>query len=191
MSNYDEMKREITIPRARLAFPALFTPDSYDEKSPKQFGAVLLMPEDDKIVGKVRKLYTEVAEAKWGKGAAALLKQIEHNPQTNCFLDGNLKEHLDGYANHMYINAKNKKRPTVVDRDGSPLVEADGKPYAGCYVLAKIEFWAQQNSNGKAMRASLLGVQFREDGDSFTAGRVASADEFEDLTVGEDDDDLL
>jgi hypothetical protein len=91
----------------------------------------------------------------------------------------------------MALSAKNVKRPTIVDRNGAPLVQADGKPYDGCFVLAKVSFWAQDNNHGKAVRASLLGVQFMYDGDSFSAGRVASAEEFEDLTVDDEDDSLV
>ena len=54
--------------------------------------------------------------------------------------------------------------------------------------MAKVEIWAQNNKYGKGIRAELRGVQFYRDGDAFTAGGVAKADEFEDLSVDGDDD---
>ena len=90
----------------------------------------------------------------------------------------------DEMIGKMTIKASTKKRPVVIDRDKTPLVEDDGKPYAGCYVNAIIRLWAQDNSYGKRINASLEGVQFHKDGEPFGAGGV-SVDEFDDF---EDED---
>ena len=74
--------------------------------------------------------------------------------------------------------------------DRSPLTEADGVIYAGCYVNASIEFWAQDNNFGKRINAQLRGVQFNGDGDAFSAGRPADADEFEEVSSGTDAGDF-
>ena len=39
-----------------------------------------------------------------------------------------------------------------MDRDRSPLTEKDSKPYAGCYVNAKLQLWTQDNQHGKGIR---------------------------------------
>ena len=80
-----------------------------------------------------------------------------------------------------------KLRPLVVDADKSPLVAEDGKPYSGCYVNASVELWPQDNNYGKRVNATLMGVQFFRDGESFSGGGVASEDDFDDVTV----DDLI
>ena len=180
----------VNLTNVRLAFPDLFVPSRYNDASPLQYGAVFLIKKGDKNHKAVQAAYEEVAESAFGDQAGALLRRIKENPQVNCFTDGDLKEHLDGYAGHMSLSSKNKKRPTVVDRDRTPLTEDDGKPYAGCMVNAKVELWAQANEHGKAMRASLLGVQFAGDNDSFGGGgKVASAEDFPDLGVDEDETD--
>jgi hypothetical protein len=79
----------------------------------------------------------------------------------------------------------------VLHSDKTPLTEADGKPYAGCYVNASIELWAQDNNYGKRVNASLGGVQFARDGDAFAGGGAASEDEFDDLTAGANADELV
>jgi hypothetical protein len=72
----------------------------------------------------------------------------------------------------------------VVDRDRTPLTASDGKPYAGCFVNAVVELWAQDNQYGKRINASLGGVQFAADGDAFGGGGVRTeADDFDDLSV--------
>ncbi len=85
------------------------------------------------------------------------------------------------------LNASNKARPLVLDRDKTPLTAADGKPYSGSYMNVSLEIWAQDNNFGKRINATLKGVQFVGDGDSFGGGAPASPDDFEDLAVGEDD----
>ena len=83
----------------------------------------------------------------------------------------------------MYISARNPLKPSVVDTNRSPLVAEDGRPYAGCYVNAVLELWTQDNNYGKRVNATLMGVQFYKDGESFVGGGVADAEDFDDLTI--------
>jgi hypothetical protein len=51
-----------------------------------------------------------------------------------------------------------------------------------------VELWAQDNQYGKRINASLGGVQFAKDGESFGGGgNVVEADDFDDLSVNADD----
>ena len=87
----------------------------------------------------------------------------------------------------MAIKGGSNRRPTVIDRDKSPLVEDDNKLYAGCYVNCVLELWFQDNSYGKRINCNLLGVQFAKDGESFGAGPVDASDDFADIS----DDEML
>ena len=119
------------------------------------------------------------------------LKEIETKDRM-ALHDGDTKGDYEGYAGNYFISARNKTRPTIFDRDGkTPLVQADGKPYAGCYVNAAIELWCQDNNYGKRINASLRGVQFLKDGEAFAGGGVASEDDFEDLSADEEGADPL
>ena len=87
--------------------------------------------------------------------------------------------------------AYNTVRPTVVDRDRSPLTAQDGKPYSGSYVNVIIDVWAQDNSYGKRINAQLQGVQFVRDGEAFSGGGTsADASDFDEIADGADADDL-
>ena len=55
-------------------------------------------------------------------------------------------------------------------------------------MLALVDFWAQDNQFGKRVNATLTGVQFVRDGDSFGGARVAAADDFDVLDDAEPDD---
>ena len=172
------MAKTITIKNARLSFPSLFQKAVFDGKEGK-YEATLLFPKTD------TKTYDAII------ASIDECKKENKNtkvPEAKYFIqDGDEKEY-DGYEGMWAVKAGNGKRPTVVNRDRTPLVEGDEVLYAGCYVNAIVEPWSQSNSYGKRINANLLGVQFVKDGDAFgDGGKVASADSFDEL---EDDEEL-
>jgi len=167
----------IKIPNARLSFPSLFQKSEFNGQVGK-YEATLLFPKSDK------KTYDAVMA---GIEACKKENKLKVGADKLCIKDGDDIEY-DGYAGHWAIKASNNKRPTVINRDKTPLVEEDEVIYAGCYVNAIIDFWGQNNSYGKRINANLLGVQFVKDGEPFgDGGKTADADDFDDI---EDDEDL-
>ena len=179
---------DMTITNARLSFPHLFEPaaESNQPNAKMVYSASFLLKKDDPTINKIREAIYKTAEEKWGEKANGILMKLYANNLV-CLRDGDLKDY-DGYEGCMFIASKNKNRPLLIDRDRSILGQSDGKPYAGCYVNAKVSFWAQDNQYGKRINCSLLGVQFVKHGDSFTGARVAATDDFEDLGVNADDE---
>lgn len=183
------MATKITLKNVRLAFPALFEPKAVNAGDKPSFSAALLLPPNHPQVAAIKAAIKEAAESKWGPKAAAHLKALEAANKT-ALHDGNAKTEYAGFEGNLFVSARNPARPTVIDRDKSPLTQSDGKPYAGCYVNVVLEFWAQDNSYGKRVNATLMGVQFLKDGEAFAGGGVASEDDFEDLAMDDDEDDL-
>lgn len=173
----------------RLAFPSLFEAKTVNGEGEPAFSAALLIDPADPQVKTINSAIDAVAAEKWGAKAPALLVQMRKADKV-CLHDGDLKATYDGFPGNLFVTARNKVRPTVVDADKSPLVSADGKPYAGCYVHVVLELWAQDNNYGKRVNATLMGVQFYRDGDSFTGGGAASEDDFDDVSEGATADDL-
>lgn len=184
---------EITLRKVRLAFPDLYVPTAMKEGQQKQYGSTFLIPQDSDLDKQVQKTIKAVAEAKWGDEAEDILEMIEDDTQLCGYISGDHKKKrkLDGFSGNMALSAKNKLRPPVLDAQGAATTEDDGIVYAGCYVNAKVEIWAQSNEHGKAIRASLLGVVFHSKGDAFGGGRVADVDDLADLAEGLDGDDEL
>jgi len=183
---------KIKLNNARLSFPSLFKAEEYEGKYNYK-ASLLIAPgsENDKTI---RAAIEAVGTEAWKAKAAAILKSaLAGGSQQVCYYDGNLKEY-DGYENMMVLSAvraEAKGRPMVLDADKSPLAEADGKPYAGCYVNASVELWAQDNKFGKTVRCTLLGVQFAKDGDAFSAGSQASEEDFDTIEAGADAEALV
>ena len=181
---------KIRLNGVRLAFPDLFTARAVNGEGEPAFGATFLIAADDPQLEVIENTLEEVATDKWGPKAAAILKQLRAADKT-CLHDGEAKSQYNGFAGCMYIAARSKERPLVIDADKSPLVAADGRPYSGCYVNASIDIWAMDNQYGKRIAASLKGVQFHRNGDAFTGGGAASADDFDDVTAPEAVEDLV
>lgn len=154
------------------------------EGEPRYSGAFPIEPGSENAKALAAALVA-VAKDKWGAKGDAILKELKAKGRV-CYKEEALSkdgEVYDGFEGMHSLNASNKARPLVVDRDKTPLTAADGKPYSGSYMYLSLELWAQDNQYGKRINATLKGVQFHKDGDAFGGGAPASADDFEDLGV--------
>lgn len=181
----------ILIKDVRLAFPNLFEPTTVAGEGKPRYSATLIIPADHPQIEEIRAAQLAVAQAKWNAKAPAILKGLDKQDKL-ALHDGDTKSKYDGFPGNFFISASAQENaaPTVIDRDRSPLSARSGRPYAGCYVNASIELWAQDNSYGQRVNAQLRGIQFLRDGDSFSAGRPADADEFDEVTEGADADEF-
>lgn len=176
---------KVMLKNVRLSFPDLFQPKSFDGQTDPKYGASFLIEKEGENYDKIINAMKLVATEKWGKAADKAYAQLTKSGKV--FLsDGDDKEY-DGYKDMYVVGARSHNRPLVIDKDKTVLDSTDGKPYSGCYVNASIEVWAQDNKWGKRINAQLRGVQFFADGEPFSGGGAASADEFD--AFAEDDDD--
>ena len=167
MSDY-----KIKLNNVRLSFPSIFSKSEFNGVVGK-FEATFLMDKE-----KQAKMIADI-EAK-----IALIQKdnkAKVSPDKTCLKDGEFIEY-DGYTGCMAIKAGSNRRPTVIDCDKTPLVEEDGKPYAGCYVNAVLDLWFQDNSYGKRVNCNLTGIQFVKDGEAFGEGSSDATDEFDDIS---------
>lgn len=181
---------KLKLNNVRLAFPVLFEPKTVNGDGKPAFSASLLIDPADPQVKTLHAAIDQIAKEKWGAKADAILKQMRAQDKV-ALHDGDLKSNYDGFPGNLYVSARSATRPLVIDKDKAPLTEQDGKPYAGCFVNASIELWAQDNNYGKRVNASLRGVQFLRDGDAFAGGGAASEDEFDDIAEGAEAGDLV
>jgi hypothetical protein len=173
---------KIKLQNVRLSFPSLFRKAVFSGEETKFEGTFLLSKKDH--AAKIAEIEAAIDSLTKEK-----LKGVKLKSDKICLKDGDDIEYA-GYAGNMSIKASNGKRPIVLDRDRTPLTEDDNKLYAGCYVNAVIELWAQDNQYGKRINANLLGVQFFKDGEPFADGVSASVDDF-DSYEPEDMDDFM
>ena len=181
----------ILLKNVRIAFPNLFEPSTVAGEGEPRYSAAFILPPDHPQIKELNACIKAVATEKWKDKAEAVLKGLEKTDKV-ALHDGDTKPAYDGFGGNLFVSAaaKPSARPTVINKDKTPLTDLDGVVYAGCYVNASIDFWSQDNAYGKRINAQLRGVQFNRDGDAFSAGRPADADEFEDVSDGADADDI-
>ena len=166
---------KIVLKNARLSFPSLFQKAEFDGVKTKFEGTFLLdkTAQADQIKT-IEKAIDDFLSAKFPNGAPKSVKRT-------VFVDGDTKDY-DGYANQMGFKGSNTKRPTVINRDKSPIIEEDCILYAGCYVNAIVDLWYSDHpKGGKQVLGNVMGVQFVKDGESFGADTTSNADEFDSL----------
>jgi hypothetical protein len=162
---------KLTLKNVRLSFPSLFNKAVFDGVATK-YEATFLMAKDDPQVAMVNKAIDKFLAEKFPAGAPKSIKRT-------VFIDGDTKEY-GGYENMMAFKGSNSRRPTVIDRDRTPLMEEDGVLYAGCYVNAIVDLWYSDHpKGGKQVLGNVLGVQFVKDGEAFGADTTAAADDFD------------
>ena len=174
--------------KGRLAFADIFEPKSVNGGAPS-YSTSIIIPKGDAQLPAFEQAMKDVAQSKWGDKWQAIYTAMEAGDKL-AIHNGDLKAY-DGFAGNLFISSRrdpSKGRPTIVDADGkTQLVQADGKPYSGCYAVALLALWAQDNQFGKRINAELRGVQFWKDGDAFSGGAApADETEFEDLSEGAD-----
>lgn len=174
---------KVLLKNVRVNYPTLFTATK-SSKFPEQkeaYSISLLVDkgsDNDKLIEAAIK---KVAEEKFGDDAPKKLKALRPNTQKFAYKDGELFD--DPSIN--VLSAKRQAsigRPVVVDRDKSPLTEADAKIYSGCYCNVSVDIWAQ-GSPFEGIRAQLLAVQFFRDGDKLAGGSQPTDADFEEIKV--------
>lgn len=182
---------KIMLNNVRLAFPNLFKPTTVNSEGEPAYSASFILTADHSQLAAIRAAQEVVGKEKWGEKWAAVKKEIAAKDRF-ALHDGDTKSQYDGFEGNFFVasRAKQSARPTVIDGNKHPLTEGDGRPYAGCFVNASIELWAQDNAYGKRINAQVRGVQFLRDGDSFGGGSPASSDEFETVADGATADEL-
>ena len=174
---------KVQIKEVRLSFPQLFEPKTVGGEGEPRFSAAFVIVPGSTNAQALDAAIEAAAKEKWKDKAAGILKELRSKGRV-CFQHAPLSkdgEVYEGFENMYALNATNKVRPLVVDRDKTPLTQADGRPYSGCYVKVNVEVWAMDNQYGKRINATLMGVQFCRDGDAFGGGRTSSVDDFDDL----------
>ena len=195
------MAVKLMLPNVRCAFLVLGEPDDYQDNKRFRWSATGLIPNGSDLLKKVQAAMLETAVEKWGKKGQAIYEAVISDKQTTCLLDGKKKPEYDGYEGHHALTAhrpQDKGRPLVYTAKKEPIYKPSnelyegmaGKMYSGCFVNMQVQFWAQDNKNGKALRTELLGVQFVKDGPAFGGGAKPNEEDFAEIEDGADADDL-
>ena len=184
------MAQTIILKDVRLSYPELFTAREFQpgDGKPRYSASFLVEPGSENHKTVLAAIQAEMKE-KFGAKAKIRYDAMKNDSKSFCYISGDLKDD-ETLAGKMILSAHRQAKkgaPAVVDRNPKKTLTAeDGKPYAGCYVNAKVEIYVQATGN-IGVRCDLLGVQFSKAGEAF-AGGPATADGFDDISDGSDAD---
>jgi hypothetical protein len=188
------------IDNVRAAFTdSLLKPEQFNGEGKFRCGCSLLLDPEHPQLASVKKAIEQAMTDKWGKDPKVLAanKKSAESKDKICLRDGDLKPKYAGFPGNVYLSANCKggdteaeaTRPTVYDAARNKITEPSKSPiYSGCYVNALVEFYADDRF-GAAVNCTLVGIQFRKDGDAFGSA-PAREDDFEDVTEGASADDF-
>jgi hypothetical protein len=178
----------------RVSFPHLSRPykGKDDDGNPKKKGSYGIVAMLEK-----GKKHNELIEALQDQ-IAAIIKANDGGKVSadRRFLRDGDDADREEYEGHWVVSARESKRPTVRTADGDILDPVDDEDrieemiYGGCYCDVLIRIWYQDGVKvgkgyGKRVNAGLVGVKFRDDGESFGEGRIDDSDAWDD---GDGDD---
>jgi len=184
---------KVKLANVRVAFPALFEAKTVNGEGEPRFSAVFIVEPGTENAKTLAAAVAAVAKEKWGAKTDAIMAKLKtegriaYHPSAKTNASG---EVYSGFEGMHHVNASNKARPLVIDRDKAILNQADGRPYGGSFVNATLDLWAQDNNFGKRINASLSGVQFVRDGEAFSGGGSASPNDFDDLGMPAEEEAL-
>lgn len=162
-------------PSGETVWPAVFkpAPPMQEGKDPQFQNTVMWPKSDDDEWDDVRDVILEVATAKFGKKAEAMLKKGQlRSPIRDG--DDTDQDYLEG---HFYLTARSSDRPEVVDEDVEDIINTKDF-YGGCQSRMDCYFFAYDKAGNRGVAAILNSVQKTGDGER-KGGRRNASDAFD------------
>lgn len=186
---------QVKLSGVRFNYCRLYEPSSFDGDPDKaKYSCTLLIEKGSKTQKLVDEKINEVAIEKWGEDKGPkLLKKLRSDDKV-CLRVGDEKlnrdgEVVDGFADHLYINASNAQKPIVLNANKEEVTAENQStgPKSGDYGSAVIRLWAQDNQWGQRINAQLDYVLLARRGDSLGGGSLLSADQAADQWFDDDE----
>ncbi len=188
---------EQLIKNVRIAFPALAEKQAIGDGEPA-YGAKFIIVPGTPLVKTLDDTMLAVAKDKWKEKGQDVFDFLVKEKKV-CFIHDAYRNSKTGvpylgFENMFSLGSrKADMQPTIFDKFGKAVTEKDAIKaliYSGCYVNAKIDIWAQDNSYGRRINCSLLGVMFAGEGEAFGGGAPAKAEDFAGLAADPADEAL-
>lgn len=171
----------ITLKNVRIAYPHLFTKNSFQGVETGYDAWFLISKSDTENLKKIQTAIDDFQKTLKSKVAVDKI----------CFKDGDLQD-KDYSKGHWVLKAGSKKeRPITLDQYKKEITEDNNIIYSGCYVNVSVDLWLQDNQYGKRINSNLYAVMFAGHGDSIGGGRPSKNEinsDFDEIIPAEVDD---
>lgn len=162
-----EVSTKCITPEFRASYARVFEP-AEQPNGDLAYSVQMIFPKDTDLSGMkaaaeaaMTKLFGE--KSKWPKG------------YWNPFRDGDEERDAPEYQNAIFVLAKTKNQPGIVDPNVQPILSAEDF-YSGCYARASIVFYAFDKNGNKGIGVGLNNIMKTRDGDRLDGKRSAEED---------------
>lgn len=173
----DNKTIKVLTPEFRVSFPAVFKPKAAFEGNDPTYNIQMLFQKS-----------TDISVLKQAAKKAAKKKFPDGVPKGFRWpwRDGDEKN-LDNYKGTIFISAKSKMAPGIVDAKKEEITILDqDKFYAGCWARATLTAYTYDFAGNKGVAFGLQNLQKLRDDEAFS-GRANAKDDFDAVEVCEDD----
>jgi len=176
----------ITTGKVRLSYFNGFVPKAAPGATTEQYGTSILIPKsDEKTVNLIKEAINDAKIAGLAKLGFTDIKKVPVTMK-QPLRDGDLEKPGDPLYEGMYfLNANNKKKPGIVDRNRQAILDPDAI-WSGCYARVNLTFYAFAVEGNKGVAAALNHIQLIAEGEALD-GRISADEAFGD---DEDFDDM-
>lgn len=177
-------ENRVILKNVRCNYPRVHAPEVNQLSGKSEYSITIMIPESDPQVAELKNKMQAVWVKKFGpeKGPKKLKSAMDS--KNTRFL------HYDDEQGFYKLNLKRREQdgaPIVIDRAKNKLDASSGKPYGGCYINVSFDLWVyDKQSTGTS--ATLLGIQFVDDGEPFGGSSQPSENDFEDLSTDNEDE---
>ena len=184
------------IGEARVNFPSVFAPESFQGGDPVYHVTLSFSKSDTALLDKIQKAIDETAE-KYRQANGGKLPKTFKFP---LIKDGDEDYESEGYAGLYTIKAKTKFKPeivkkaTVMGKTQLVPITDEEEFYAGCYCYASVDFVTYELDTSKGISCRLNSILKSRDGERF-GGPAESVEEafagvLDDIDFADDEDVL-
>ncbi|MCC6489104.1 MAG: DUF2815 family protein [Candidatus Hydrogenedentes bacterium] len=181
MAEEKSKRRAIITPPACAMFVYVWEPrESMNEGQPAQYSISLLFKKTEDISA-LRRAAKAAAVEKFGDKARGLKDPFRDVDE--------LETPVPGYKGGVFITAKSKTRPGIVDADLQAITDPMDF-YPGCICRASVTAWPFDKKGSKGVTFLLNNIQKVKDGTRLD-GKKSAEEEFDAIGDGDDDNDPL
>jgi len=161
----------------RFSYANVFVPTAMEEGKDKTYNISMLWPKTNKaftarVEAEIKKTYVEGKAAFGGAYPAKWWNPLRDGDEEK---PGN-----EEYAGMMFLGAKSKNKPQIIDKKGVTIDDAEDF-YSGCYGKASLNFYAfGAKVPLKGVAAGLNSLLKVEDGERLSGGAAPAATDFAD-----------
>ena len=176
-------KTKVVTGEVRLSYVNVWEPSAAKGSTEKKYSVCIMIPKKDKALlarvnAAIEAAKIEGKENKWkGKIPSKLDLPLR---------DGDDERDGEEFKGMMFINAKGKRQPGIIDKAGNPIIERD-EFYSGVFAKCSINFYPYDVDGGKGVACGLNNLMKTKDGENLSGGSSAADDFADDI---ENDDEL-